>query len=448
MVFKGPSHPVGYILCRAKQLCAKCRTTTLTKVQSPIALGSPADTYIGTQWTPLGPAPTISAASGADQDYGFVSGRATAIVVDQDDLTGNTVYVGGATSGLWRSTNAMSADVTQVTWQPLIDNQPTLSVGSIAIQPGHTGVILVGTGEPNSSVDSYYGLGILRSTDTGAHWTLISSADAGASPFHGLAFAKIAFSTDNPSLVVSAAASSSEGLAVGAESPNYASKRGLYYSTDAGVSWNLASVIDSGASGPSNVSATSVIYHSVEHRFYAALRFHGFYSSSDGINWTRLANQPPSVTYDLSQANCPTQPTVLPDNCPLYRAELAQVPGRDEMHIWFVDGSDSPTDEGVYLTRDGGNSWITINTAGIANCGDPVGCGTEDGMYALTLTAVPNGSTATDIYAGSINVYRCRLDSVSNPTCSAANNGFVNLTHAYGCSPWAHILTCIPSSMA
>ena len=405
------------------------------KQQSPVAPGSPADTYIGTQWTPLGPAPTISAASGVDQDYGFVSGRATAIVVDQDDLTGNTVYVGGATSGLWRSTNAMSADVTQVTWQPLIDNQPTLSVGAIAIQPGHTGVILVGTGEPNSSVDSYYGLGILRSTDTGAHWTLISSADAGASPFHGLAFAKIAFSADNPSLVVAAAASSSEGLAVGAESPNYASKRGLYYSTDTGVSWHLASVVDSGSSGPSNASATSVIYHSVEHKFYAAVRFHGFYSSSDGINWTRLANQPPSATHDLSQANCPTQPVALPDNCPLYRAEITQVPGRDEMYAWFVDGLDTPTDEGVYLTRDGGNSWITINTAGIANCGDAEGCGTEDGTYALTITAVPNGSTATDIYAGSTNLYRCRLNPVSNPTCSAANNGFVNLTHAYGCSP-------------
>ena len=405
------------------------------KQQSPVAPGSPADTYIGTQWTPLGPAPTISAASGADQDYGFVSGRATAIVVDQDDLTGNTIYVGGATGGLWRSTNAMASDVSQVTWQPLIDNQPTLSVGAIAIQPGHTGVILVGTGEPNSSVDSYYGLGILRSTDTGAHWALITSADAGASPFHGLAFAKIAFSTDNPSLVVAAAASSSEGLAVGAESPNYAAKRGLYYSADAGVSWHLASVVDSGASGPSNASATTVIYHSVEHKFYAALRFHGFYSSSNGINWTRLANQPPSATYDLSQASCPTQPAVLPDSCPLYRAEIAQVPGRDEMYVWFVDALDTPTDEGVSLTRDGGNNWITINTAGIANCGDAEGCGTEDGTYALTITAVPNGSTATDIYAGSTNLYRCRLDAVSNPTCSAANNGFVNLTHAYGCSP-------------
>jgi hypothetical protein len=167
------------------------------KAKSPLAAASPADSYIGTQWKPLGPAPTISAVSGADQDYGFVSGRATAIVVDQDDLSGNTVYVGGATGGLWRSTNAAATDVTQVTWQPLIDDQPTLSVGSIALQPGHTGVILVGTGEPNSSVDSYYGLGILRSTDSGAHWTLIGASDNGANPFHGLAFAKIAFSVDN-----------------------------------------------------------------------------------------------------------------------------------------------------------------------------------------------------------------------------------------------------------
>ncbi len=405
------------------------------KAQSTLAPVSSADSYIGTQWTPLGPAPTISAASGADQDYGFVAGRATAIVVDQDDLSGNTVYVGGATGGLWRSTNAAASNVTQVTWQPLIDNEPTLSVGSIALQPGHTGVILVGTGEPDSSVDSYYGLGILRSTDSGAHWTLISAADNGANQFHGLAFAKIAFSADSPSLVVAAAASSSEGLAVGAESPNYAAKRGLYYSTDAGASWHLASVIDSGASGPSNASATAVIYHSAQHKFYAALRFHGFYSSSDGINWTRLPNQPPSATYDLSAANCPSQPVALPNNCPLYRAEIAQVPGRDEMYVWFVDGQDTPTDERIYLTRDGGNNWTTINVAGIRNCGDTEGCGTQDGTYALTLAAVPSSNSATDIYAGSTNVYRCRMDPATNPTCSAANNGFVNLTHAYGCSP-------------
>jgi large repetitive protein len=432
---KGRATPSGQSSAVNSGTSVKLARQSTLKAQTTLRSGTPADSYLGTQWTPLGPAPTISAASGADQDYGFVSGRATAIAVDQDDLSGNTLYVGGATGGLWRSTNAAATDVTQITWQPLIDNQATLSVGSVAIQPGHTGVILVGTGEPNSSVDSYYGLGILRSTDSGAHWSLISAGDNGASPFHGLAFAKIAFSADNPNLVVAAAASSSEGLSVGAETPNYAAQRGLYYSTDAGLSWHIASVIDSGASSPSNPSATTVLYHSAQHKFYAALRFHGFYSSSDGANWTRLPNQPPSTTYDLSLANCPTQPAALPDNCPLYRSDIAQVPGRDEMYVWFVDAQDTPSDEGIYLTRDGGNSWITLNTTGIANCGDMEGCETEDGAYALTLAAVPNGSTATDLYAGSTNVYRCRLDPVANPTCSATNNGFVNLTHVYGCSP-------------
>ena len=391
--------------------------------------------YLGTLWTPLGPAPIVSAKPGTDQDYGFVAGRANVVAVDQGDVSGNTVYVGGATGGLWRSTNAAATDATKVAWEPLIDDQPTLSVGSIAIQPGHTGLILVGTGDPNSSLDAYYGLGILRSIDAGAHWRLINAGDNGASLFHGLAFAKIAFSTDNTSLAVAAASSSSEGLAVGAESPNYAATRGLYYTPDGGLNWHLASIVDPGGSSPTSASATSVIFNSSQHKFYAALRFHGFYSSSDGINWLRLPNQPTSATFSLSTSDCPTQPAVLPNNCPLYRAEIVQVPGRNEMYVWYVDSLDTPTNEGIHVTRDGGNTWITINTSGIANCGDAEGCGTDDGSYALTITAVPNSSTATDLYAGSTNFYKCRIDPATNPTCSAANGGFMNLTHVYGCRP-------------
>ncbi len=65
------------------------------------------------------------------------------------------------------------------TWLPLTDNQATLSIGSIAVQPQlsnpnpATSVILAGTGETDSSADSYYGLGILRSGDGGQTWTLI-----------------------------------------------------------------------------------------------------------------------------------------------------------------------------------------------------------------------------------------------------------------------------------
>ena len=133
-------------------------------------------------WSPLGPAPLASDASGVGEyNYGWVSGRATAVAIDPADPTGSTVYIGGAYGGVWKSTNATQA-VTQnssgVTWTALTDNQATLAVGAIAIQPGNNNpnnsVILVGTGETNSSADSYYGLGILRSPDAGTTWTLIT----------------------------------------------------------------------------------------------------------------------------------------------------------------------------------------------------------------------------------------------------------------------------------
>jgi hypothetical protein len=112
----------------------------------------------GTVWTPLGPAPLASDATGLGvQDYGFVAGRATAVAIDPADGTGNTVYVRGAYGGVWKSTNAgpVSVNPSSVTWTPVTDDQPTLAVGAIAIQPQLTSpdasksVILVGTGEPD-----------------------------------------------------------------------------------------------------------------------------------------------------------------------------------------------------------------------------------------------------------------------------------------------------------
>jgi len=166
-------------------------------------------------WKPLGPLPLASDASGFGvQDYGWVAGRATAVAIDPADGSGNTVYIGGAFGGVWKSVNAGAAspNPSSVTWTPLTNDQPTLAVGSIAIQPQLTSpvpgnsVILVGTGEANSSGDSYYGLGILRSPDAGRSWTLISQDASSTHSFAGLGFSKIAFSTLNPSLVVAAAA--------------------------------------------------------------------------------------------------------------------------------------------------------------------------------------------------------------------------------------------------
>jgi len=232
-------------------------------------------------WTPLGPAPLASDASGGGgvQDYNWVSGRATAVAVDPADSTGNTVFVGGAFGGVWKSSNAgpLSNSPSQVTWTPVIDDLGSLAVGAIAIQPGNSNpansLVLVGTGEPNSSADSYYGLGIFRSTDAGSTWSLIQSANSGSRSFAGLGFSKIAFSTSNRNLVVAAAAAATQGIVEGLEVPNTVN-RGLYYSTDAGVTWTYASVKDSGATIAPG-SATAVVYNPTAGAFFAAMRYHG-----------------------------------------------------------------------------------------------------------------------------------------------------------------------------
>ena len=88
-------------------------------------------------WTPLGPAPLASDASGnGTQDYHQVSGRATAVAIDPSDGTGNTVYIGGAQSGIWKSSDAASSNASDVIWTPVTDDQATLSTGAIAVQPG------------------------------------------------------------------------------------------------------------------------------------------------------------------------------------------------------------------------------------------------------------------------------------------------------------------------
>ncbi|MBZ5627811.1 MAG: hypothetical protein LAO06_03000 [Acidobacteriia bacterium] len=440
--------------------------TTATQGATAAGTASPRPLFVpapsgGAPWNFLGPAPTATSGLNTNppnqQNYGPAVGRVTSVVVDQSDSTGNTVYLGGASGGVWKTTNAVSATrscdsngvcAAPVTWTPLTDGQATLTVGAIALQPGNTSLILAGSGEANNSADSYYGLGMLRSTDRGANWTLISSAScptsnpacpsSGSVSFHGLGFTRIAFSTDNTttlttSTVVATTAAASGGLTVGAETAG-SSARGIYYSIDAGATWTRANVSD-GAASPDAGSANSVIYNPTQKKFYANLRYHGLYSSADGANWTRLANQPGAPTADLSLTACPSSP--FSSTCSLYRAEMAIVPGRDEMYVWIYNAQE--TDIGIWQTKNGGLTWTAISTTGIDNCGDSTGCGvppTGQGTYNITLAAVPEGDI-TDLYAGGVNEYKCRIipgtGPGTNPTC--ASLPFLNLTHVYGCSP-------------
>jgi uncharacterized membrane protein len=376
------------------------------------------------------------------QNYNQVSGRATAVAIDPADPTGNTVYIGGAQGGVWKSTNATASIATNVTWSPVTDDQATLSIGAIAIQPGNTdpaqSVVLVGTGEADNSAGSYFGLGILRSADGGNTWALLTSANSDTYSFSGLGSTRMAFSTAQTGTVVAAMAATAEGETDGALTGN--TYRGLYTSTDAGQTWTYDALFSSANEA---TSATSVVYNAAAGLFFAALRYHGFYSSPDGLTWTFLANQPGAAGL-LSAADCPQNYVT---TCPIYRGEITVVPGRNEMYVWFVsiNSSDEPVDQGIWQSENGGASWTQIDDSGIINCGDSEGCGVDQGFYNLELLAVANGTPATDLYAGAINVYKCSITSI-NPTCS--NTPFLNLTHAYGCDPLSALAHVHPAQHA
>ncbi|MGB9490739.1 MAG: hypothetical protein WCA92_09750 [Terriglobales bacterium] len=226
-----------------------------------------------------------------------------------------------------------------------------------------------------------------------------------------------------------------------------ATNRGLYYSNDSGQTWTFEVAQDSGVAViPASISATDVVYNAAAGQFFAAIRYHGLYSSTNGQTWTRLPNQPNSTA--LSTVNCPAQIPSGGSSCPIYRGQLAVVPGRSEMYFWFVSLASGPdgvevVDEGIWRSTDGGSTWAQIDETGIANCGDPGdnGCGVQQGYYNLELAALPDGG-ATDLYAGAVNLFKCTLVT-GGATCSTIDTDFpnqwINLTHVYGCSSIASV---------
>ena len=248
----------------AKQL-AQARRSHATMTLAPAGRSAYAPALLSQPWQALGPAQVSTSA------YGMVTGRVTSIAADPSDATGNTVYLGATGGGVWKSTNAAGRAASAV-FTPLTDNLPaftsgsvaSLSIGAVSVQPGGAGVILAGTGDPNDALDSYYGAGLLRSADGGLTWSLISESNDFSvnsfTNFHffGLAFAGFAWSSQTPNLVVAAVSQSAEGDIVGADLAEAAAGKelsimGLYYSTDAGQTWLLATITD----GPGSVVQSS-----------------------------------------------------------------------------------------------------------------------------------------------------------------------------------------------
>ncbi len=405
-------------------------------------------------WAPRAPQSLTGAATGP------AGGRVLSVAVDPGDASGNTVYI-GTSGGVFKSTNAAAASGT--TFVPVTDLVPAVDVahshinlvniGAVTVQPGRTGVVIAGTGDPTNEPDSLYGTGILRSADGGNSWaTITGSRDLTTgldqNSFFGEAFSGFAWSTTAPNTVVAAVTTAPGAYQANAgyAGTGDSSASGLYYSVDAGQTWQLATVQDGlnqalqAPGRKAGVMALAVVWNPIRQIFVAALRNHGFYMSQDGVAWSRLQNQPGSA---LNIQVCHYPGSV---NCPIYSAALAVQPGSGDM--FAVTASQSDVDNGLWedlCGASGGTCSTPLPVFGkqisIANTVETSQGVISGASHALGLSAIPSGSD-TLLFAGTQDIFRCSL---------AAGCAWRNATNVNGCAaakvgPNQHGAAWMPSS--
>src|SRR5437660_1267555 len=83
----------------------------------------------------------------------------------------NLFYAAASNGGVWKTTDCGR------TWVPIFDDQPTGSVGALAVAPSDPNVIYVGSGEGLQRPDLSTGDGIYKSMDAGKSWRHLGLRD-------------------------------------------------------------------------------------------------------------------------------------------------------------------------------------------------------------------------------------------------------------------------------
>jgi photosystem II stability/assembly factor-like uncharacterized protein len=243
----------------------------------------------------------------------------------------NVFYMAPNNGGVWKST-----DYGRV-WTPIFDDQPTGSIGAIAVAPSDGNVIYVGSGEGLQRPDLSVGDGVYKSTDAGRTWRAMGLAE-------GRQIASILVDPRDPRRVFVAVL----GHPYGANA-----ERGVFRSTDGGETWQkvLFKDEDTGAvdlafdpANPQKIYAVLWAARQGPWEYGNAYTGSGsglFVSPDGGATWRPLTKGLPSVSEGLGRIGI-------------------GIAGSDGRRMYAVVEADR-THAGFYRSDDAGESWRRVN---------------------------------------------------------------------------------------
>ena len=189
----------------------------------------------------------------------------------------NTYYAGAASGGIFKTADG------GVHWEPIFDDQPVASIGSLAVATADANVVWAGTGEPWIRSHISVGQGVYKSTDAGKSWTLMGLEKTGR-------ISRIVIDPRNPDIVLVAAL----GHAYGPQQ-----ERGVFRTIDGGKTWDRVLFTDENtgcsdlAMDPNNARILFAGMWPIEIHTWGRESGgpgSGLYKSTDGgVTWKRLS---------------------------------------------------------------------------------------------------------------------------------------------------------------
>ncbi|HET9839147.1 MAG TPA: Ig-like domain repeat protein [Candidatus Angelobacter sp.] len=395
-------------------------------------------------WTPLGPAPIPNGQTTAVQVP--VSGRVTAIVVDP--TTTQTVYVGTAQGGVYRSTDGGAS------WTALLDSAQSLAIGALALDPQNPNTLFVGTGEGNLSGDSFFGVGLYIVTNASTATPTVSgpfNSDGLGDVFTGRAITKIIVNPADSNKILVSTASGASGLS--ADAFGTLPTRGVYLSTNALVgtpptfsrvtiqTGNINRTVTDMVMDPGNASKILVWVFGLN-----AANDGGLYVSTAGDPWANTATWTQTITRQgfgklaVNRSGAPAATTFL----------IAQ----DETVTCGINNT-----QGTLRTSADGITWSAQLTAANGFCGgqcfydmvpafDPgtaatiyIG-GSSDGACSRVLAKSTNGGTSFSSIDGSLHAdFHALAFAPSNPSVIYSGNDGGVFRSADSGATWSSINT-------